>query len=116
MKSLLRSGALKIAGVFDSSKMENVLVALIALNVEKHQELDKKVEQIFNLDLVHWAAVVTGRYDIMVEVISPNGMADFYHFLTVKLPKVGGIHSSESFMIMKAKGKWILLPDGMKGW
>lgn len=116
MKALMRSGVLRIAGLVDFFKIENLIITLVALNVEKHQQLDEKVEQISKLDLVHWAAVVTGRYDIMVEVISPNGMPDLYRFLTVELPKVGGILSSESFTIMKAKCKWILLPDQMKDW
>ncbi len=33
-----------------------------------------------------------------------------------KTLEVDGIRSTESFMIMKAKGKWIHLPQGMKKW
>ena len=38
-------------------------------------------------------------------------MPDLYRFQSVDLLRVGGIRSSESFMVMKAKRKWILLPE-----
>ncbi len=114
MRNLISSGVLKIAGLVDAFKIENLTVAIIALNIEKHIQLDQKVEQISDLDMVHWAAVVTGRYDIMVEVVSTRGMNDLYRFLTEDLPRVGGILSSESFVVMKAKHKWILLPENLK--
>jgi len=61
-------------------------------------------------------AVVSGRYDIIVEVVLEDAMDDLYRFLTMDLPQLGGIRSSESFLVMKAKRKWVLLPSGMKNW
>jgi len=116
LKTLVSSGVLKVAALLDFFKIEKLAVALVALTVEKHQELDAKIEEISQLDQVHWAAVVSGRYDIIVEVISSHGMTGLYQFLTVDLPKVGGIQSSESFIVMKAKKKWILLHEKMKDW
>jgi Lrp/AsnC family transcriptional regulator for asnA, asnC and gidA len=113
LKTLVSSGVLKVAALVDFFKIEKLAVALVALKVEKHQELDAKIEEISQLDQVHWAAVISGRYDIIVEVISSHGMAGLYQFLTVDLPKVGGIQSSESFIVMKAKKKWILLSEEM---
>ncbi|MBW1710781.1 MAG: Lrp/AsnC family transcriptional regulator [Deltaproteobacteria bacterium] len=116
MRALISSGVLKIAGLVDLFKIENLTIALVAMNIEKHQQLDQKLQQISDLNLVHWAAIVTGRYDILAEVISSNGMTGLYRFLTVEIPKVGGILSSESFMIMKAKRKWVLLPERLRDW
>ena len=50
-----------------------------------------KVEALAALDDVNWAAVVTGRYDIIVEVVTAEGMTGLYDFLNVSLQEVGGI-------------------------
>lgn len=100
---------LKIAGIVNAFKIKNFTAALVGITLERYQ-LDKKLDKISNLDQVTWAAVVTGRYDIIIEVVSMDGMQGVYKFLTQDLQKIGGIKSSESFLIMKAKKKWISLP------
>lgn len=116
IEGLMRFGILRIAGLVNAFKTESLTTAIVGICLEMHQELDQKIEQISNLKQVHWAAVVTGRYDIIVEVVVLDSMAGLYKFLTEDLPELGGIRSSESFMVMKAKNKWILLPEGTKGW
>ncbi len=116
LQDLEHSGILKIAGLIDSSKTREIKTALIAINVEVHGELDEKIEQISNLDRVLWAAVVTGRYDIFVEVMIDDESADLYHFITESLSQVGGIRSSETFAVMKAMNKWVLLPPSTMNW
>jgi Lrp/AsnC family transcriptional regulator for asnA, asnC and gidA len=71
------------------------------------------VERMAALDEVSWAAVVTGRYDIIAEVVSTEGMNGLYDFLNASLQKLGGIQSSEVFVVMKASHKWMLLPRAM---
>ena len=58
--------------------------------------------------------MVTGQYDIIVEVISADGMVGLHRFLTEQLYKIGGIKSSESFVVMKSTRKWLLLPQGIQ--
>ena len=116
IKKLVESRVSKIVGLIDCSKTKGITVAIVGITLERHQELEKKIEQISNLDRVHWVAVVSGRYDIIVEVVLEDAMDDLYRFLTIDLPQLGGIRSSESFLVMKAKRKWILLPKGMKNW
>ena len=108
--SLIHSGILRIAGLLNASKLKGLTTAIIGICLERQQLLDEKVEQISNLRQVHWAAVVTGHYDIIVEVVLPDGMPGLYQFLTEDLPRLGDIRSSESFVVMKAKHKWILIP------
>lgn len=109
--TLVSSGILRVAGLLDPSKLKGVNMALVCISLERHQELDEKIEQVSALPKVHWAAAVTGQYDIIVEVILNKGMKDLYSFLVEDLPRLGGIRSSESFMIMKGKRKWVLLPE-----
>ena len=53
----------------------------------------------------------TGRYDIIAEVATTDGMNGLYDFLNVSLQKLGGIQSSEMFVVLKASHKWMLLPQ-----
>lgn len=111
LEALVRTGVLRIAALLDLSRTSQFSTAFIGISLERHQQLDRKLEQISNLRQVHWAAAVTGRFDLIVEIILETGMSDLYRFQTEDLPRVGGIRSSESFMVMKAKRKWILLPE-----
>jgi len=111
LEALVRTGVLRIVALLDLSRASQFNIALIGISLERHQQLDRKLEQISNLRQVHWAAAVTGRFDLIVEIILENDMPDLYRFQSVDLLRVGGIRSSESFMVMKAKRKWILLPE-----
>ena len=116
IKKLVESGVSKIAGLVDYSRTKGITVAIVGITLERHHDLDRKIELISNLDKVHWVAVVSGRYDILFEIVLEDSMDGLYRFLTMDLPLLGGIRSSESFLVMKAKRKWILLPSGMKNW
>ena len=72
------------------------------------------MEQIAAVPEVTWAAVVAGRYDIMAEIATEEGMNGLYDFLNVSLREVGGINSSEMFVVMKARNRWTLLPTSMR--
>jgi Lrp/AsnC family transcriptional regulator for asnA, asnC and gidA len=113
---LIQSGILRVIGVIDTFKTKGIALAIVGITLERHQELDEKLEQISNLDRINWAAVVTGRYDIIVEVVLSDDMDDLYGFLTKDLPSLGGIRSTESFVVMKAKRKWIYLPRKYATW
>ncbi|MBW1919549.1 MAG: Lrp/AsnC family transcriptional regulator [Deltaproteobacteria bacterium] len=111
IENLVSSGVLRISGLLNAAKVRELNIALVGICLESHRELDQKIEQISKLSRIHWAAVVTGRFDIIAEVVTPEGIEGLYRFLTQDLPRVGGIRSSESFMVMKSKRKWILLPE-----
>jgi Lrp/AsnC family transcriptional regulator, regulator for asnA, asnC and gidA len=113
LKALMGDGVLRVAGLVDAFQAKGLTTALVGLTVDKHR-LDEKVEQIAALHEVTWAAVVTGRYDIMAEVATEEGMNGLYDFLNVSLREVGGINSSEMFVVMKARNRWTLLPTSMR--
>ncbi len=113
LRSLMRDGLLRVAGVVDAARVPGLTVALVGLTVDKHR-LDEKVEQIADLPEVTWAAVVTGRYDIMAEVVTDDGVNGLYDFLNVSLRTVGGINASEMFVVMKARGRWTIPPVGLR--
>ena len=113
LRALTRDGVLRVAGVVDTFRVPSLTVALVGLTVDKHR-LDEKAEQIAGLPEVTWAAVVTGRYDIMAEVVTDQGMNGLYDFLNVSLRDVGGINASEMFVVMKARDRWTVLPRGLR--
>lgn len=116
MKNLLRSGVMKVLGLLDVSRTNDLTVALVGICLQSHQQLGQKLDEIAALDRVNWAAVVTGRYDLVVEIVLAEGMNDLYAFLDEDLSSIGGVLSSESFVVMKAKNKWIPLPRGLEDW
>ena len=113
IRCLTNEGVMRVAAVVDAFRLRGLTVALVGLTVDKHR-LDEKVEQIAALPEVTWAAVVTGRYDIMAEVVTEDGMQGLYDFLNVSLREVGGITASEMFVVMKAHNRWMVLPEGLR--
>ncbi|MFA4964468.1 MAG: Lrp/AsnC family transcriptional regulator [Thermoleophilia bacterium] len=113
LKALVADGVLRVAGLVDAFQTKGLTTALVGLTVEKHR-LDEKVEQIAALPEVTWAAVVTGRYDIMAELATEDGTTGLYTFLNDSLREVGGINSSEMFVVMKTSNRWALMPTSMR--
>jgi len=113
MKNLIRSGVLKIAGLVDPMLTRGLTVALVGISLHSHEQLGEKLDQIGALPRVNWCAVVTGRYDIIVEIVCSEDIGDLYDFLDKDLSQVGGINSSESFVVMKSRRKWLCLPDAV---
>lgn len=112
---LLSSQLVRISGLVDPTRTGELTIALVGICLENHKQLDQKLEEISQLKCIHWAAVVTGHFDIMAEIVTAEGMTGLYRFLTNDLSRVGGIRSSESYVVMKAKRKWVLLPDKDEG-
>ncbi|MFW2367225.1 MAG: Lrp/AsnC family transcriptional regulator [Desulforhopalus sp.] len=113
MKNLIKSGVLRIAGLVDIFSTKGLIMALVAIRVKDDSKLDDTLTQISDLDNVHSAIAVTGRYDIFAEVVFTGEMGALYDFMSQKLPALENIGSSESFVVMKAKKKWLLLPSGL---
>ncbi len=113
LKALAADGILRVAGLVDVFQCMGLTTALVGLTVDKHR-LDEKVEQIAALPAVTWAAVVTGRYDIMAEIATEDGVPGLYDFLNLSLRDVGGINSSEVFVVMKSHNRWTLPPMSMR--
>ena len=113
LKALTEAGTVRIAALVNAVLARNLTVALVGICLDTYQ-LEDKLEEVAALDQVNWAAVVTGKYDLLVEVISTEGMAGLHRFLCEKLYKVGGIKSSETFVVMTSRRKWLLLPPGVR--
>jgi Lrp/AsnC family transcriptional regulator, regulator for asnA, asnC and gidA len=112
IKALEEAGKLKISGLIDPYENQEITTALIGLNIQSHGKLDQILEKLAYLDNVVWAAVVTGRYDVFLEVVVTGGTTELYRLTTDVIPKVGTVVRSETFVIMKSRRKWVPPPKG----
>lgn len=116
IKNLEKTGKLKISGLIDPFEHKDLITALIGMNIISYGKLDEILEKLANLDYITWVAVVTGRYDVIAEVVVNGGMADLYRLTTDIIPQVGNVAQTETFVIMKSKRKWVCLPEGFQDW
>lgn len=115
IKGLEQTGLLKISGLIDPAKHQDLTTALIGLNIISQGKLPEVLEKLEKLENISWAAVVTGRYDIMAEVVFQGEMDELYRITSIDIPKVGNVVKSETFVVMKSNSKWIRLPRGIAG-
>jgi len=114
IKSLEKKGILKVSGLIDPSRREKMVTALVAMSIRSGGKLNQILDKIANLPNVAWAGVVSGRYDIIAEVICEKGNDELYRFTTETILQIGNVTRSESFIIMKSKNNWLRLPEGVE--
>ena len=114
IKNLIQSRVMKISGLINPFKTKDMVMAIVAIQIGDDNMLQTALEEIAALDEVHSAYAVTGRFDIFAEVVFSGGMGSLYQFVSKKLPSLSYISDSESFVIMKAKNKWITIPENLK--
>lgn len=116
MKALIAAGVMRVAGLVSLAAVSELTTALIGINIESRGRLNNQLEQLTALSQVHWAAVVTGRFDVIAEVIVNGGMEDLYRFTSIDLPAIGRVTHCETFVVMRSSRKWMFSPDGLKEW
>jgi Lrp/AsnC family transcriptional regulator for asnA, asnC and gidA len=66
----------------------------------KQGQLEKTGEELNSLNEVVYLGYLTGRFDIMIEVLLRNS-EELFSFLKNSLGKISGIASSETFFVLK---------------
>jgi len=97
IKDLEKSGVFKVSGLIDPNKHQEMITALVAMSIKSDG----------------WVGVVTGRYDIIAEVVCIGEKDELYRFTTETILKMGNVVRSETFIIMKSSNNWLRLPDGV---
>ena len=113
IKILEKKGLFKVSGLVDPSRHQDIITALVAMSIQSEGQLDKILDKISQLPNVAWAGVVTGRYDIIAEIVCAGGKDELYQFTTQKILKLANVVRSESFIIMKSRKNWLRLPKGV---
>lgn len=114
IKGLEKNGIFKVSGLIDPSRHREMVTALVAMSVRSEGKLDQILDKISHLPNVAWAGVVTGRYDIIAEVICVEGKDELYRFTTDTILKIGNVIRSETFIFMKSRKNWLQLPEGIE--
>ncbi len=114
IKDLEKSGVFKVSGLIDPNKHQEMITALVAMSIKSDGKMDQILKKIGQLANVVWVGVVTGRYDIIAEVVCIGGKDELYRFTTETILKMGNVVRSETFIIMKSRHNWIRLHDGVE--
>jgi Lrp/AsnC family transcriptional regulator for asnA, asnC and gidA len=116
LKTLIDRNRLKIVGVLNVAERPELIVAIIGIHANGHGRLDEIANRMADLPFVTSVSIVTGRYDLIAEVLFEGDMEDLYHVTSTLLPGLaepGVIQGSETFVVMKSHNKWVSLPKGV---
>ena len=96
---LVDQGYLKVVAITNPVHRGLKTMALIGVRTDGNQML-KVADKIAKLKEVVYLVVVSGRYDIMIEVFCRDH-EDLLNFVTEKLYGIDGVRETETFMHLK---------------
>ena len=96
---LVEMGRLKVMAITNPVSMGFGTMAMIGIRAQGDKMLEV-AQQVAALDEVIYLIVVSGRYDILAEVVCRDH-AHLLQFLTQKLYAIDGVRESELFMHLK---------------
>ena len=104
IQNLKEAGILELKAMINPEVLENQQLAVIGVNVTESRLLDTKANEIAKLENVLSVSIVSGRYDLLVELLvdSNKGLVTF---LTKSLSTIKGISNTESFLLLKKYNK-----------
>jgi len=106
LKRLKESGVLQVRALINPEVLANKQLVVIGLTVAEARLLDAKAQEVAALPGVLSVSIASGRYDLMVEVLTDSNRG-LVTFLTEALSTVEGIRSSESFIMLKSYKKFV---------
>ncbi len=99
VNKLTEEGILSITGNVDIEAIKGHQILYLGVKLS-NMELEKKGKEFLALKGVISAAVVTGRYDIILQVLLSEEYT-LLEFITKQLNKVEGVQTVESFVVYK---------------
>ncbi len=107
VNKLLDDGVLSITGLVDPEKIPGMQVVMMGVKL-KTLELDRKAQEFCALRGVFSAAVVTGRYDLIVQlVLSEEEGLSLLDFFKYELVKIAEILEVETFVVYQSHNFWV---------
>jgi Lrp/AsnC family transcriptional regulator for asnA, asnC and gidA len=96
---LVELGILKVAAITNPLRMGYKTMAMVGIRTDGNRMLEV-AEKVASFEEVIYLIVVSGRFDILAEVVVKDH-ADLLRFITERLYSVEGVRESESFMHLK---------------
>ena len=107
VNKLMDDGVLSITGLVDPEKVPGMQVVMMGVKL-KTLELDVKAKEFCSLRGVFSAAVVTGRYDLIVQlVLSEEEGLSLLDFFKYELVKIAEILEVETFVVYQSHNFWV---------
>lgn len=112
LRNLLDRNLAKI-GLLNLTERPELISAIVGISVRGRGHTHEIARRIADLPFVNSASVVTGRFDIIVNIVVAGDVADLYHVeLIPGVGEPGEIVRSETFVVMTSCNKWVSLPKG----
>lgn len=106
IKKLKEAGILQVRALINPDVLANKQLVLIGMQVAESRLLETKAAEVATLAGVQSVAIVSGRYDLIAEVLTDSNRG-LVRFLTEDLSKISGIQSSESFIMLRSYNKFV---------
>ena len=107
VNKLIDDGVLSITGLVDPETMPGLQVVMMGVKL-KTMELERKAKEFCSLRGVISAAVVTGRYDLIVQLtLSEEEGLSLLDFFRYELTKVAEVLEVESFVVYQSHSLWV---------
>ena len=104
IQRLKDAGILQVRALIDPDVLERQQLAIIGVNVSESRLLEAKAKEISELEDVLSVSLLSGRYDLFVEVLLDSNCG-LVRFLTDGLSSIEGISKTESFLLLKSVNK-----------
>ena len=99
VKKLTGEGILNFSGTIDPELIEGHQLLYVGVKL-KDMDISRKGEDFCSLPGVISAAIVTGRYDIILQVLL-NDEFTLLEFITEHVAEIDGVQAVESFIVYK---------------
>lgn len=104
VNKLVEENVLEITGLVDPESLPGVQIVIMGVKL-KTMDLGRKAKEFNRLKGVISAMVITGRYDLLVQVIlNEDDDYTLLDFFTKELVKIAEIQDVETFVVYQAYG------------
>jgi len=106
IQKLKDAGVLRVRALIDPDVLADKQLAMVAVNVAETRLLAAKAAELAELDGVLSVVLVSGRYDLLVEVLVDSNFG-LVRFLTEQLSRVQGVSHTETFVVLTSCRKFV---------
>ncbi len=104
---MIDEGVLRITSLVDPSLLPGVQIVVMGVKL-KTMELERKAREFSALRGVFSASVVTGRYDLIVQLqLSEEDGLSLLDFFKSELVKVSEVQEVETFVVYQSHQLWV---------